>query len=125
VRARTNMVFNTQFERAHCRPWGLEGGREGTGNSVGLRRDGNWKTDFPNGKVLSTPLRPGDAYRIRSGGGGGYGDPRARPVEDVVTDVRNGFVSVACARNDYGVVVDSVSKELDTMATRQLRENSA
>jgi hypothetical protein len=34
-------------------------------------------------------------------------------------------VSVACARNDYGVVVDSVSKELDTMATRQLRENSA
>src|SRR6266480_528378 len=26
VRARTNMVFNTQIERAHCRPWGLEGG---------------------------------------------------------------------------------------------------
>ena len=98
VRARTNMVFNTQFERAHCRPWGLEGGLEGTGNSVGLRRDGTWKTDFPNGKVLSTPLRPGDAYRIRSGGGGGYGDPHERPAELVAEDVRQGYVSAEVAR---------------------------
>ena len=98
VRARTNMVFNTQIERAHCRPWGLEGGLEGTGNSVGLRRDGTWKTDFPNGKVLSTPLRAGDAYRIRSGGGGGYGDPHERPAELVAEDVRQGYVSVEVAR---------------------------
>src|SRR5262249_57007793 len=26
VRARTNMVVNNQSERAHCRPWGLNGG---------------------------------------------------------------------------------------------------
>jgi hypothetical protein len=34
-------------------------------------------------------------------------------------------VSVARARDDYGVVVDPVSKEFDVVATRQLRENSA
>src|SRR5438067_5655800 len=28
VRARTPITMNTQIERAHCRPWGLEGGRE-------------------------------------------------------------------------------------------------
>ena len=68
------------------------------------------------------PRIDGDAAR---GGGGGYGDPRERPVEDVLADVRNGLVSVARARDDYGVVVDPVSKEVDDMATRQLRENSA
>jgi N-methylhydantoinase B len=121
VRARTNMVFNTQFERAHCRPWGLEGGLEGSGNSVGLRRDGQWKTDFPNGKVLSTPLRAGDAYRIRSGGGGGYGDPLQRPAQLVAEDVRQGYVSVESAREHYGVVVDLASFALDEAATEKLR----
>jgi N-methylhydantoinase B len=121
VRARTNMVFNTQFERAHCRPWGLEGGLEGTGNAVGLRRDGAWKTDFPNGKVLSTPLRPGDAYRISSGGGGGYGDPHERPAALVAQDVRQGYVSVERAAEHYGVVVDPVTFAVDEAATERLR----
>jgi N-methylhydantoinase B len=121
VRARTNMVFNTQIERAHCRPWGLEGGLEGTGNSVGLRRDGVWKTDFPNGKVFTTALRPGDAYRIRSGGGGGYGNPLARPAADVAADVKQGYVSIAAAAEFYGVVVDAQTFAVDAAATNLLR----
>jgi N-methylhydantoinase B len=124
VRARTSMVFNTQFDRAHCRPWGLAGGREGTGNQVGLRRDGVWRTDFPNGKVLTTPLRAGDAFRVRSGGGGGYGDPHERPAELVAEDVRQGYVSVASAREHYGVVVDPETFALDTEATQKLRAAS-
>jgi N-methylhydantoinase B len=122
VRARTNMVFNTQIERAHCRPWGLEGGLEGTGNSVGLRRDGVWKTDFPNAKVFTTALRPGDAFRVRSGGGGGYGTPLARPPEDVAEDVKQGYVSVAAAAELYGVVVDPETFEVDAAATERLRK---
>ncbi|MGH6768957.1 MAG: hydantoinase B/oxoprolinase family protein [Xanthobacteraceae bacterium] len=121
VRARTNMVFNTQIERAHCRPWGLNGGRDGTGNQVALRRAGVWKTDFPNGKVLTTPLKAGDAYRLRSGGGGGYGDPLARPAEQVAEDVRQGYVSVEIARDHYGVVVDPQTFAVDEAATRKLR----
>jgi N-methylhydantoinase B len=121
VRARSNMVFNTQLERAHCRPWGLDGGLDGTGNQVGLRRDGQWKTDFPNGKVFTTALRPGDAYRIRSGGGGGYGDPRERPAELVAEDVRQGYVSLEVAREHYGVVVDAETFAVDAAATQKLR----
>jgi N-methylhydantoinase B len=122
VRARTNMVFNTQIERAHCRPWGLEGGLEGTGNSVGLRRDGVWKADFPNAKVFTTALRPGDAYRVRSGGGGGYGNPLARPAEDVASDVKQGYVSIAAAAEFYGVVVDPDTFAVDAEATERLRD---
>jgi len=121
VRARTNITMNTQIERAHCRPWGLQGGLEGTGNDVALRLGGTWKTDFPNAKVLVSALKAGDAFRIRSGGGGGYGSPYERPAEDVRADVRQGYVSVAAAAELYGVVVDPVTLALDEAATKRLR----
>src|ERR1700733_1381585 len=97
VRARTPITMNTQIERAHCKPWGLEGGLAGTGNDVALRLNGTWKTDFPNAKVLVASLKAGDAFRIRSGGGGGYGEPFERPAERVAEDVRQGYVSLAAA----------------------------
>src|SRR5260221_6118488 len=52
VGARTNMVVNNQSERAHCRPWGLDGGLDGTGNAVELRIGGHWKTDFSQAEGL-------------------------------------------------------------------------
>src|SRR5262249_59442444 len=93
VRARTNMVVNNQSERAHCRPWGLNGGLDGSGNAVELRVGGHWKRDFPNAKVLVAQLKPGDAFKIRSGGGGGYGDPLERPIEQVRDVVRQAYVT--------------------------------
>ncbi len=80
VRARSAITFGSQIERAHCKPWGLEGGLEATGNEVALRLDGAWKEDFPNAKVLVALLKSGDAFRLRSGGGGGHGSPWERPV---------------------------------------------
>jgi N-methylhydantoinase B len=121
VRARSHMVVNNQSERAHCRPWGLDGGGDATGNAVEIRIDGKWKTDFPNAKVLVAQLKAGDAFTIRSGGGGGYGDPFERPVAQVQEDVRQGYVSVTAARTLYGVVVDAVTFEVDAAATAKLR----
>jgi N-methylhydantoinase B len=122
VRARGSMVVNNQSERAHCRPWGLHGGLDGTGNAVEIRIDGKWKTDFPNAKVLVAQLKPGDAFKIRSGGGGGYGDPLERPMKLVQNDVRQGYVTVAAAAELYGVVLDPVTFEVDPAATQRLRE---
>src|SRR5256884_2576441 len=102
VRARTGMTLNTQIERAHCRPWGLDGGREGTGNQVALRLGGTWKTDFPNAKVLVAQLKAGDAFRIRSGGGGGYGSPPHPPGGDGQQDVGPGHVAAAAPGEPYG-----------------------
>jgi N-methylhydantoinase B len=121
VRARTPMTMNTQIERAHCKPWGLGGGLAGTGNDVALRLNGTWKTDFPNAKVLVAALKAGDAFRIRSGGGGGYGSPLARAAELVQEDVRQGYVSVAAAAEHYGVVIDPATLEIDWAATEKRR----
>ena len=121
VRARTAITMNTQIERAHCKPWGLQGGLAGTGNDVALRLDGAWKTDFPNAKVLVAQIKAGDAFRLRSGGGGGYGPPPERPVEDVREDVRQGYVSVHEAAEFYGVVIDAKTLEVNEAATGLLR----
>jgi N-methylhydantoinase B len=121
VRARANIVVNNQIERAHCRPWGLDGGRDGTGNAVELRLGGRWKADFPNAKVLVAQLKPGDAFKIRSGGGGGYGDPLQRPLAQVQNDVRQGYVTVQAAAELYGVVIDPDIFEVDVAATQKLR----
>ena len=121
VRARSPMTVNTQVDRAHCKPWGLEGGREGAGNQVSVRLGGKWKEDFPNAKVLVAQLAAGDAYRMRSGGGGGYGDPHARPADVVAEDVRQGYVSTDVARKLYGVAVDPATFVVDGKATARLR----
>src|SRR6516162_599742 len=121
VRARTDITLNTQIERAHCRPWGLGGGHDGRANSVALRIDGAWKTDFPNAKVLVAQVKAGDAFRLSSGGGGGYGSPLTRPVEGVRNDVRQGYVSVEEAAALYGVVVDPGSFDVDEVATGRRR----
>jgi len=106
VQALAPLSFNTSIERAHCRPWGLDGGQEAAGNAVGVRIDGAWQDNLPNAKVAHQRLKKGDALALRSGGGGGYGAPRERPVEKVAFDVAEGYVSLDAARRDYGVAID-------------------
>jgi N-methylhydantoinase B len=121
VRARVPMTFNTQVERAHCKPWGLDGGGDATGNEVALRIDSRWKTDFPNAKVLVAMLKTGDAFRLRSGGGGGYGSPLDRPATDVAADAEQGYISLEAAKELYGVVLDPENFAVDIPATEQAR----
>ena len=120
VQARADFMLNAQVERMHCKPWGLNGGKEAAGNAVVLRADGTWKEDYPNAKLLTARIKQGDAFAVRSGGGGGFGDPRKRPAETVANDVRQGYVSVESARKDYAVVCDARGN-LDAAATEKLR----
>jgi N-methylhydantoinase B len=92
---------------------------------VALRLGGTWKTDFPNAKVLVAQLKAGDAFRIRSGGGGGYGSPLERPIAAVQEDVRQGYVSVKAAQEFYGVVIDPDTLEVDQAATQRLRATAS
>jgi N-methylhydantoinase B len=125
VRARIPMTMNTQVERAHCKPWGLDSGLEGTGNQVALRQGGQWKTDFPNAKVLVAALKKDDAFLIRGGGGGGYGNPLERAIDEVAEDVRQGYVSIKAAAEHYGVVIDPDTLALDRAASERLRATRA
>jgi N-methylhydantoinase B len=125
VRARIPMTMNTQVERAHCKPWGLDSGLEGTGNQVALRQGGQWKTDFPNAKVLVASLKKDDAFLIRGGGGGGYGNPLERAIDEVAEDVRQGYVSIKAAAEHYGVVIDPETLAVDRAASERLRATRA
>ena len=69
-------------------------------------------------------MRAGQVIRIRTTGGGGWGDPLDRPVAEVEQDLRWGKVSIEGARRDYGVVASGTSDEavVDDNATDVLRE---
>jgi N-methylhydantoinase B len=123
VQALAPFQLTTRIDRAHCKPWGLEGGLEAAGNGIALRRDGIWQTEFENAKVFNVRLRAGDAYMMRSGGGGGFGVPVERDPQSVARDVREGYVSRNVALEIYRVVLDA-ARGVDEAATRALRARS-
>ena len=99
------------------------GGSRGAPNEVEFRYpDGT--TYRPHLKDLVSGIPAGTVYRQVAGGGGGYGDPRERPVERVLEEARNGVISVESARVDYGVVVEPASWGIDDEATAELRPAS-
>ena len=67
------------------------------------------------------PLMGKDALYVRWNGGGGYGDPLARPPEEVARDVRDGLTSTEFAETVYGVVVDAGTGEADPSRTEKKR----
>lgn len=68
-----------------------------------------------------TQLKPGDRVVMDAAGGGGYGVPKEREMEKVLEDVKNGYVSVDRAKDDYGVVIDPQTLELKREDTEALR----
>jgi len=91
------------FERTTCPPWGLFGGHDGASPYAEILRPDQNAEPVLKGFV---PLHPGDRVRVRSGGGGGYGDPLLRDPERVARDVRLGYVSRDAALDVYGIVLD-------------------
>jgi len=125
VQALTDVTLNASIDRAHCLPWGLMGGLEGSGNQVLLRRGSEWDKERVNAKVLTAQLKKGDAYALRSGGGGGFGSPLERPAAMVQDDVRQGYVSLGAARDYYGVVLDPETLDIDAQASEAARVAAA
>ncbi|MBX9698373.1 MAG: hydantoin utilization protein B, partial [Acetobacteraceae bacterium] len=66
-----------------------------------------------------TILTCGDVLRLETGGGGGWGHPFDRPADQVLEDVRAGFVGADAARDLYGVAI--TGDAVDEVATRRLR----
>jgi N-methylhydantoinase B len=73
------------------------------------------------GLVDAHPVRAGEVIRIRTTGGGGWGDPLNRPPEKVAADVRDGKVSAEGARKDYGVVIAGSSVDQEGTAALRAR----
>ncbi len=71
--------------------------------------------------MISTSIKAGERIYHRLAGGGGWGDPLLRSPALVARDVKNEKVSITTAREQYGVVVDEVTLEVDEEATAECR----
>jgi N-methylhydantoinase B len=108
-----------QARRLQCPPWGLWGGMAGESGGYLMRLPG--ESDFKPmvGAHIPVPLKT-EAI-VRTGGGGGWGDPLERDPEAVRSDVREELVSREAALAHYGVVLrDDLT--LDQSATHQRRD---
>ena len=100
---RYDIVISGLSGRTMFPPTGVHGGEPGRLREYRL-----------NDRVIDAKgqytMKPDDLLSLAEPGGGGFGDPRTRPVDDVVEDVANGHVSLEAAQRDYGVEVDLLKR---------------
>lgn len=72
---------------------------------------------------VMTTIYPGERALNTNPGGGGFGDPFKRPIEEVVEDVKNGLVSLEAAFTEYGLRIDEATFDVDASAREQMRAN--
>jgi N-methylhydantoinase B len=105
-------------KRRECPPWGLWGGSAGTYADFLLRKPG--ENDFRSMDGIHYPVPVQSEVIVRTGGGGGWGDPLERDPSLVRADVIEEFVSRSRAEEAYGVVLrDDLT--LDEAATARKR----
>lgn len=83
-------------------PQGVLGGQDGAVNRVEVTRGGVVTVPEHLSKAQDIALQPGDRVRVRTPGGGGYGDAARRDPALVAEDVRLGRYSVEEARRLFG-----------------------
>ncbi len=103
IRMLADAHFMSIADRSILSCWGVNGGRAGRPFRVTIDPGG------PNEREVSAladdePVVAGEVIRIRTTGGGGWGDPLERDPSAVACDVWWDKVSVSAARDDYGVV---------------------
>jgi hypothetical protein len=105
------------------------GGARRPGGSAVRREHRSGRPARTRGGALADaePVATGEIIRIRTTGGGGWGDPLTRPVGEVLRDARWGKVSIDGAAGDYGVVLAGSAPDptFDVDATRAMRAGMA
>jgi N-methylhydantoinase B len=122
LRVRNLVEGRWNFEhtrRNQCPPWGLWGGGAGEFGGYLLRLPGEKDFKPMTGSHIQVPLRA-EAI-VRTGGGGGWGDPLERDPALVRMDVLEELVSAEAARERYGVVLTD-ALVVDAGATKKLRD---
>ncbi|MEM7547629.1 MAG: hydantoinase B/oxoprolinase family protein [Pseudomonadota bacterium] len=89
-------------ERGRFAPKGIAGGGEGALNVFIYEQDEGWQTPPLASKMRGIRLRSGQAVRLETPGGGGYGTAADRAATAVARDVARGLMSAAEADSAYG-----------------------
>ncbi|MGH6671747.1 MAG: hydantoinase B/oxoprolinase family protein [Xanthobacteraceae bacterium] len=111
--------------REQCPPWGLWGGKPGTHGDFLLRLPG--ENDFRSMETPHHPVPVRSEVIVRTGGGGGWGDPVERDPALVRTDVIEELISRRAAGELYGVVLrdDLTLNEIETERRRDALKSAA
>lgn len=115
----TDCMLTARTSNHKISAWGLLGGKAPRTSHTFIGSDGAGHQEV--GPLAQREAKCRSILRLEQSGGAGYGDPRKRPVERVLEDVKNGYVSVAAAREDYGVVIDAQTLQVDMEATAAMR----
>ena len=105
--------------RSKCPPWGIAGGTAGEPGGNLLKLPGEKAFKWITGANVPVPLN--SLAIVRTGGGGGWGDPLQRDAALVAADAAEGLISRRAAQELYGVVLRG-SMSLDESATQRLRD---
>ena len=105
--------------RSKCPPWGIAGGAAGEPGGNLLKLPGEKAFKWITGANIPVPLN--SLAIVRTGGGGGWGDPLERDAALVAADAAEGLISRRAAHELYGVVLRG-SMSLDESATQRLRD---
>lgn len=109
-------------DRLQLHPWGLQGGGPGGTVSSFIEKPDGSRELLPS--KVTRMVDAGTRIALRTAGGGGYGDPKLRDPQKVRKDVEEGFIDIQRAQEQYGVVIDRDSGEVDQQATNELRRNN-
>lgn len=117
----SNAALSIRSDRRKFRPYGLHGGLQGSPswNILNPTMDG--------GEVIPTKytgsMKRGDVIRHITAGGGGWGDPRQRDPERVLENVLDEKITAEYAYREYGVIIDPITKTIDSVGTATLRRS--
>ena len=117
--------FSMRTDKHALAPQGIDGGHPGGTGGCIINPGAVDERSLPS-RFGDQRLKTGDVLRVERPGGGGVGAAFERSPEAVLDDVRQGYVSVERARNDYDVVLHGREDEivLDRAATRELRSTN-
>ena len=108
------MLLDADFmciaDRSILSCWGVKGGKAGRPFQVTIDPGGPREREI-DGLIDGAPVKAGEVVRVRTTGGGGWGEPLDRPAAEVARDVLRGKVSVDGARDDYGVVLTAAGQD--------------
>ncbi len=97
VKSRATLTIMT--DRVSTRPYGLAGGGEALpGYHYVVRKSGEKIILLSKATI---DLDVGDIIYINTPGGGGYGDPRKRSVESIISDLKSGKLSLKYIAKNY------------------------
>lgn len=105
-----NAWLTVAYTRSKVLPWPLLGGEPGTPNHVIIERANGKKED--HSVVSGLTLNTNDIIRVITGTGAGWGNPLKRPVNKIIEDVKNEYVSIEKAIKSYGVILEPTSLKI-------------